>query len=397
MSRGLLLLLALSTFLGASTIHYQSPMLGAFALEFGADASAAGWVATLTFGGFLAGFLFLVPLGDRLDKRRLILVQIGVMVVALLVEAAAPNLWVLAATGFVIGVCASFSQSIVPLVAELARPEERGRILGTLLSALFLGILFGRVAGGLVAAYLGWRWMYVIAAGFFCLLGPILFVRLAPVPPKTALKYSALVASMAELVRSNPVVRRVVAVQMLLGICYGGLWATLAPFLQAHYGLGPTAAGLMGIPGAAGILVARPAGRWMDRRGAAPVVLAGIGLIIGAWLVLSLGHWWLAAIVAGAIVFDCGLRSVMVPNQTLMNSLLPQARSRANTIFGVSVWGGNAAGALVMTLAYSRAGWLAGCAIALAAALTALLLQRRLSRRGIVAGDHHFTGEIHAA
>ena len=77
MSRGLLLLLALSTFLGASTIHYQSPMLGAFALEFGADASAAGWVATLTFGGFLAGILFLVPLGDRLDKRRLILAQIG--------------------------------------------------------------------------------------------------------------------------------------------------------------------------------------------------------------------------------------------------------------------------------------------------------------------------------
>jgi predicted MFS family arabinose efflux permease len=116
----------------------------------------------------------------------------------------------------------------------------------------------------------------------------------------------------------------------------------------------------------------------MDRRGAAPVVLAGIALAIAAWLVLSLGFWWLAALVAGAIVFDCGLRTVMVPNQTLMNSLLPQARSRANTIFGVSVWGGNAAGALVMTLAFARGGWLAVCAIALAASVAALAVQRWL-------------------
>ena len=99
---------------------------------------------------------------------------------------------------------------------------------------------------------------------------------------------------------------------------------------------------------------------------------------IAAWLVLSLGFWWLAALVAGAIVFDCGLRTVMVPNQTLMNFLLPQARSRANTIFGVSVWGGNAAGALVMTLAFARGGWLAVCAIALAASVAALAVQRWL-------------------
>lgn len=377
----MLALLALATFLGAGTIHYQSPMLGAFATEFGADASEVGWVATLTFGGFLLGFLLLVPLGDRFDKRRLIGLQLVLLIVALAVEAAAPDLTTLAAAGFVIGVCASFSQSIVPLVAELAPPEARGRTLGTLLTALFLGIFAGRLAGGLVAAYLGWRWMYALSAAAFCVLTPILIARLPATAPKTSLSYGELMASMVGLVRAHATARRVVSVQFLLGLCYGGFWATVAPMLQSSYALGPTAAGLMSIPGAAGILVARPAGRWMDRAGQGPVVLTGIAVVACAWLLFALGAWWLAALVAGAIVFDCGLRACMVPNQTVMNSIAPQARSRSNTIFGVSVWGGNSVGAFLMTAALAHGGWLAVCAIALAASGAALAVQFLLLRR----------------
>ncbi|HEY5899055.1 MAG TPA: MFS transporter [Burkholderiales bacterium] len=380
LSRGLLALLALATFLGAATIHYQTPMLGAFALEFGADASAVGWVATLTFGGFLAGFILVVPLGDRYDKRRLILFQLSALIVALLLEAAAPNLVALAAGGFVIGLCACFSQSIVPLVADLARPEVRGRTLGTLLSALFLGILFGRVAGGQVATLLGWRWMYLLAAAVFVLLMPVLVARLPHSEPRTSLSYGELMHSMVALVRDDPAVRRIAAVQLLLGICYGGFWATIAPMLLATHGLGPASAGLVGIPGAAGILIARPAGRWMDARGAGPVVTIGIATIMLAWLVFALGLWWFAAIVGGAVLLDCGLRAVMVSNQTLMNSLSAQARSRSNTIFGVNVWGGNALGAFLASTALAHGGWLAVCTLAFLASLTALLLQILLPR-----------------
>src|SRR5207244_369194 len=127
---GLMAVLAVAIFGGASTIHYQTPMLGAMAQEFGADASAIGWVATLSFGGFLAGFVFLVPLGDRMDKRRLILAQFWGAIAALLASAAAPNVAILAAAAFLTGLCACFSQNIVPLVAELARAEERGRMIG---------------------------------------------------------------------------------------------------------------------------------------------------------------------------------------------------------------------------------------------------------------------------
>lgn len=380
LTRRLLALLALATFLGPASIHYQTPMLGALAVEFGASPSEVGWVPTLTFGGFLLGFVLFVPLGDRLDKRRLILGKLALMIVALVAEAAAPNLATVALAGFAIGLCASFSQSIVPLVAELARPGERGKVLGTLLSALFLGILFGRLGGGLVTAWLGWRWMFLLAAALFAALLPALYAWLPHAPPKTSLSYGELMRSMVRLVRENATVRRVVAVQACLGICYGGLWSTVATMLQAHYGLGAMAAGLLGLPGAAGILIARPAGRWMDRSGPGPVVLTGIVGVSAGWLVFALGEWWLAALVAGAIVFDCGLRAVMVPNQTVMNTLSAQARSRSNTVYGASVWGGNAVGALVMTLAFAHGGWLAVCAIALAASLAALAMERRLAR-----------------
>src|SRR6266446_3873842 len=130
LDRGLMILLAVSAFAGAGTIHYQTPMLAAFAAEFGADPGAAGWVATLSFGGFLLGTIFFVPLGDRFDKRRLILAELSVLIVALLAMAAAPSLAMLAGAAFAVGISASFPQLMIPLAAELAPRASRGRIRG---------------------------------------------------------------------------------------------------------------------------------------------------------------------------------------------------------------------------------------------------------------------------
>ncbi len=376
---GLMALVAVTTFAAASAIHYQTPMLGAIATEFGADASAVGWVATLSFGGFLAGIVFLVPLGDRVDKRSLIIAQHLASIVALLAAAVAPNLASLAAAAFLIGVCACYAQTIVPLVAESARLEERGRAVGTVLTALFLGILFARLTGGFVASYFGWRWMYVIAAAMLAALAPALLAYLPKSPPKTTLSYYALMASILQLVREHREMRRVFAIQSLLGICYGGFWATIATMLLQQHGLGPTVAGLIGIPGAAGILVARPAGRWMDLRGAGPIVATGIALIISAYAVFAFGILWAGALALGAVLLDCGLRATMVANQTTVNSLAANAGSRSNTVFGVSVWTGNAAGAFLASSALAHGGWLAVCALSILAATAALGVQLRSS------------------
>src|SRR5258705_358054 len=225
LTRGLMLLLTATTFAAASGIHYQTPMLGAMAAEFGVDGAAIGWIPTLTFGGFLVGILFLVPLGDKLDKRRLIIT--------------------------------------------------------------------------------------LHAAAVLALLAPALIARLPHTAPKTALRYPELLASLLVLVRTHAEMRRVIAIQLCLGICYGGFWATIATMLLKTHGLGPQVAGLIGIPGAAGVLVARAAGRWLDLRGAGPVVVTGVSVIVLAYIVFAFGVWWPLALAAGAALLDCGLRATM--------------------------------------------------------------------------------------
>ena len=372
-----MILLAVSVFAGAGTIHYQTPMLAAFAAEFHADAAAVGWVATLTFGGFLAGTFFLVPLGDRYDKRRLILIELGVLVVALLVMASAPTLPALVGASLVVGLTSGFAQLVIPLTAELAPPERRGRVMGALLACLFLGILFGRLSGGLIAQFLGWRWTYVAAAAMLTALAPALVLWLPSMPSKTRLGYVRLIGSLFEYLRDNATLRRASTIQFLLGISYGGFWATVAPMMLALHGFGPAQTGFLAIPGAAGILVSQPAGRWSDRHGAFPIVTAGVGLVLAAYVVLAFAPLAVAAVIAGAMLLDSGLRSAIVANQTLITAVAPEARSRFNTVFGAHIWGGNAVGAFLASTALANWGWTAVCAIAVTASCAALLLQWR--------------------
>jgi predicted MFS family arabinose efflux permease len=372
-----MVLLAVSVFAGAGTIHYQTPMLGAFAAEFQADAAAAGWVATLTFGGFLAGTIFLVPLGDRFDKRKVILAEFAVLIPALLAMAAAPSLPVLALASFFVGVAAGFAQVVIPLAAELAPPDARGRVMGAILACLFLGILFGRMAGGVVASTLGWRWTYVGATAMLLALLPALLLWLPSTTSKTQLGYAQLLRSLFDYLRENATLRRACTIQFLLGISYGGFWATAAPMLAMFHGFGPAQTGMMGIPGAAGILIAQPAGRWLDRYGPFPVVTGGVTLVLAAYVVFGFAALWVFAAIAGAVLLDCGLRAALVANQTLVTSVAPDARSRFNTVFGAHVWGGNATGAFLASTSLANLGWTAVCAIAVSASSLALFLQWR--------------------
>ncbi len=372
--RGLMVLLTVFMFATAGTIHFQTPMLPELAREFGATAAEVGWVPTLTFAGFLAGTLVLSPLGDSLDKRRLILAKLACLTIAMAAMAAAPTLGLLVAAGFAAGVGASLSQDVIPLASELAPPGERGRAVGTVMSGLFLGILFGRIGGGFVTATLGWRWVYVIAAAMLLAVLPAMLARCPSVPAKTGLAYRALMGSLAGLMRSRADLRRASGVQFLLGTCYGGFWATVAFMLALAHGLGPAAAGLIGIPGAAGILIARPAGRWMDRKGVAPVVTTGIALVSAAYLVFGFGVLSIAAIVAGAVLLDSGLRAAMVANQAFVTGVDAETRSRSNTVFSVHNWGGYATGAFLASAAWSRFGWLGVCAVGVVASASALAL-----------------------
>ncbi len=374
--RALIALLIVAAFVIAGGIHYQTPMLATIAAEFHASPAAAGWIPTFSFGGMLVGVALFVPLGDRINKRWLIIGMIAVLCMAQAVMIVAPSITVLAVASLVTGICSSVGLVFISIVAEIAPEKHRGRAVGTQLMAMFIGILFARVAGGLIAAHFGWRWSYVVSTAMVVTL---LFALLAWLPDTRAtsrLPYRQLLWSIFSLMRAHGNVQRAASIQFLLGICYGGFWAVVAPMMAALHHVGPAEAGLIGIPGAAGILVARPAGRWMDRSGAAPVVTTGVCVMIAAWLAFGFAAWSIAFVALGAILLDCGLRTAMVANQTLVNSALPDSRARANTIFGMHVWCGNAVGALLTSTAFAWFGWLAVCAIALAASALALLIHR---------------------
>jgi predicted MFS family arabinose efflux permease len=349
-------------------------MLAAIAAEFEAEAAATGWIPACSFGGMLVGMLFLVPLGDRVDRRRLVLAKFAVLALAQTLMAAAPSIAVLAAGSLMTGICSSLMQSFIAITAERAHPNERGRALGTQLTAMFSGILFARIAGGLIATHVGWRYSYVLSAGMLLAIGPVLWARLPGTQPTSRASYRDLLWSTWRLWATHGAIRRTTAIQFLFGICYGGFWAVAAPMLAALHRVGPTGAGLIGIPGSAGILVARPAGRWTDRAGVRPVVLTGICSMLAAWIAMGAGAWFIAGVVIGAVLLDCGLRSAMVANQTLVNSAVPDSRARANTLFGLHVWGGNAVGAFLMSWTLGSFGWLAVCGVAMTAALVALLI-----------------------
>jgi predicted MFS family arabinose efflux permease len=377
---GLIALLAIAAFVIAGGIHYQSPMLVAIADEFAASAATAGWIPTLSFVGMLSGILLIVPLGDRFDKRRIILGQLAVLAAAQATMAIAPSIWVLAAGSFVTGICSSMAQLMIAIVADIAKPNERGRVVGTQLTALFVGILFARIVGGLIAEHCGWRFSYALSTAMHLALAPLLIARLPRTRTTTAASYRTLLWSVVRLLLDHRTVRRTVGIQFLLGTCYGGFWATVAPMLAAFHRLGPSDAGLIGIPGAAGILVARPAGRWMDRSGAVPVVATGVGCLFLAWVTLGFSVWSVAIVVAGAVLLDCGLRAAMVANQTLVNSAVPDSRARANTLFGAHVWAGNACGAMAASSAFAHFGWVAVCAICLSTSGAALAIHLYAAR-----------------
>jgi predicted MFS family arabinose efflux permease len=379
--RGMMALLTGSTLVMAAALHYQTPILPELGREFGLDATQVGLIATCAFGGFLLGNIFLVPLGDVMDKKRLILIKLIGLVLMQVVIGVATSYPVLLAAYFITGICSSVSQDIIPFVSSLASPQERGKAVGTVLSGLFVGILFGRIGAGWVAQHFGWRWIYALSVVLLSIALVALWIRLPRAPARMSMPYGSLLRSLVSLYFTRIDVRRASLTQFMLGIGYGGFWATIAQMLATVHGLGPAAAGMMGIPGAAGIFVARPAGRLMDRHGVRPVVLTGAALVLAGYIVFGGGVFTIVAVVVGAILLDCGLRAALVANQALVTGADPDTRSRANSLLSSHVWGGNAVGAFAASGAFAAFGWLGVCAVGAVAAAGALVLQALAPRR----------------
>ncbi|WP_075006812.1 MFS transporter [Stigmatella aurantiaca] len=378
LSRGLRWLLAAGAGLSVASLYYSQPMLGVMKATLGASDAAVGLVPTLTLLGYALGILLLTPLGDRFDRRRIILIKATLLSVALLLGSIAPDMGVLLAVSFAVGLTATLAQDIVPAAAALASEHERGKVVGSVMTGLLLGILLSRVISGVVAEHLGWRAMYLIAAASVALLGVAAWRGLPRFRPASTLSYGALLRSLASLWSKHGALRRAALAQGLLSIGFSAFWSTLAVMLHgAPFHLGSAAAGAFGLAGAAGALGAPMAGRIADRFGPKVVTRLGAGLAALSFATMLVSPWlepdtrlWLIA--ASAIGFDLGVQITLVAHQTIVFGIDPAARSRLNAVLFVCVFIGMSIGAASGSLVLARWGWGAVTLLATASAMAAL-------------------------
>ncbi|WP_308809580.1 MFS transporter [Archangium lansingense] len=381
LSGGLLLLLAASAGLSVASLYYSQPMLGVMGGNLGASDTAVGFVPTLTQLGYALGILLLTPLGDRFDRRRIILTKAAVLSVALLLGGISPGIGLLLVVSFAVGLAATMAQDIVPAAAALAPEMHRGKVVGTVMTGLLLGILLSRVISGVVAEHFGWRAMYMIAAASVALIGGVAWRGLPHFRPASTLTYGALLGSLASLWRKYGALRRAALAQGLLSVGFSAFWSTLAVMLHgAPFHLGSGAAGAFGLAGAAGALGAPVAGRIADRFGPSVVTRLGAGLTAVSFATMLASPWLepgtrLVLIAASAIGFDLGVQMTLVAHQTIVFGLEPAARSRLNAILFACMFIGMSIGAAGGSLVLAQWGWVAVTLLATASALAALLVR----------------------
>lgn len=356
-SGGTLATLVLGAGMTSANLHYQAPMLAVLARDFNAPAETVGMVPMATMIGYALGLLLLAPLGDRVEKKLLIISKLCLLVAIFTTAGFAVSLPMLIVASFLVGALSGVTQDVVTVGVQIAPAEARGRVLSQVMTGVFLGILFGRIASGLITQWVGWRGSFWFAAAIQLALVPVMALRLPRTGTSTNLGYFALMASLWGLYRRYGKLRYAVSMQGLMLLGYGAFWATISPMLYAKFGLGSAVAGLFAIPGAAGALVASRVGRGVDRNGPSRYVGLGLAGVLGGFLLLWMGQGVIAMLVLGTIVFDLGVRTAQVANQATSFSIDPNATSRLNSILFLHMFGAHALGAIVGSIAWARYGW----------------------------------------
>ncbi|KPA95022.1 MFS transporter, partial [Pseudomonas asplenii] len=331
LSTALILLMATATGLAVASNYYAQPLLHTIAQQLGLSMATAGTIVITAQLSYGAGLLLLVPLGDLFEQRRLIVVMTLISAIGLLISAFAPGLpWLLLGTALT-GLFSVVAQVLVPMAASLTPPEQRGRVVGTLMSGLLLGILLARTAAGALSSFGDWRAIYLLAAGLMFVCALALSRALPHHRQNAGLSYPALLGSVFRLFVEEPVLR-LRAVLGLLSFCLFALFWTPLAFLLANppYGYSDGVIGLFGLAGAVGAMAANLGGRMADRGKGEFATTIGLLALLLSWLPLGFAGHSLVALLVGVLVLDFAVQLVHVSNQNAVFKVRPAARNRLN-------------------------------------------------------------------
>ena len=354
----LLFIMACMAAVSVANIYYCQPLLSLMGNDLSIDEWRASLIAMITQVGYACGLFFIIPSGDKFDRKKIVSYSFSILTIALLWIALSNNFHAVMAASFAVGACSVMPQIFIPIAAQYSRPEKKGANVGLIVSGLLTGILASRVISGLVGEWLGWRSMYVIAAIVMSLCTLIVW-RIMPYTENNYTgSYKRLMHSLFALIREYKLLR-ICALRAAFAFgSFLALWASLTfKMEQAPFYAGSDVVGLLGLCGVAGAMSASVVGRLVSRIGVHNFNLLGAALMLSAWIIAYLWGNTYTAIIITILILDIGMQCIQLSNQTVVFSLNPKASNRINTIFMTNYFIGGSLGTFLSGSAWSMAGW----------------------------------------
>nr|WP_310615760.1 MFS transporter [Pantoea cypripedii] len=371
LSRHQILIMAIATGIAVGSQYYNQPLLGVIANDMDAP---AGIIATTTQIGYALGLILLVPLGDKIERRMLILLQCFGLAVAMVFASLSPSLGNLALASMLIGVFATIAQQMIPHAVELASPIQRERALATITTGLLIGVLLARTASGFVGDWFGWRSVFMMGASLAVMMLACLALFLPRSQPQESHSYVQLLLSLFLLVRKQPALRKASTIQSLLFFGFSAFWTILALLLQTpRYGMSSSVAGMFGLVALAGAVLAPLWLRIFRRLGPIHTIRSGV-IMVAASFLLMIPFSSLTGLCIGVVLMTTGLQVSLISQQVLVLNAAGSARGRFNTVFMASQFAAGAAGSAAAGIAWLQGGWTEVMTLASIAALLAIIL-----------------------
>ncbi|MFG0543623.1 MFS transporter [Pseudomonas sp. YQ_6] len=374
LTRWITLLLATTSAMAVATVYFAQPLLESMAAGLGVAQQQIGWVVGATQAGYALGLLLIVPLGDLVDRKRLLLGQLLFAALALVGVGMAPNWAILLLALAITGLMAVMVQVMVAHAASLASPGQQGQAVGTVTSGVVLGILLARLASGGLADLAGWRSVYLVAAGLLMLLALVLWRSLPGGQPMGSRPgYRALIVAQFSLYRHDRLLRQRGVFGVLIFAAFSVLWSAMVmPLSAAPLTLSHTEIGLFGLAGVAGTLAASHAGRLADLGRGERTTGVSLALLTLSWLPTAFVEHSLLAFVLGVLMLDFAVQAVHVTNQSLLLAGRGAMASRLIGAYMCCYSLGSGLGAVLASWVFAHWGWVAVCGLGMGISAAAL-------------------------